>query len=387
MNIWEHFDIQKFKHNVLLTPADGEMTNASQYPKEFYARHVQAGVAQYEGFSYLIEDATLRKMAKGYIGKPVYVYHQKVDLENLKQEADGYITDSFYNEKDGWFWVKFLAVDDKAHRAISKGWKVSSAWNPVDVRGPGKKNNLSYERKIAAAEYTHLAIVPNPRYEDTCIFSPDEFKVYQSERQKQLDEMRHSKTQRRDQAMLKFKLFKNDKDENDMIVQLEGGQKITVAEMVNALETSEKEKETLAKTVKLAGKEISVGELVKKYTEMKNSTDAQEGDDEEADGADGDEGQEEGKGEEGSDKAEGEDDADDAEEAGDDEAEGEDQPKEEMKNSKGKPKPKDGKDAKKPKKDHFTEMLHANRTTNMAPVIETSMDMVKRGKDRYGSIN
>ena len=285
MSIWQHFDIQKFKHNVLLSPADGEMTNASQYPKEFYARHVQAGVAQYEGFSYLIDDAALRKMAKGFIGKPVYVYHpntaQADRIENLKVEADGYITDSFYNELDGWFWVKFLAVDDKAHRAISKGWKVSSAWNPTDIRGPGKKNNLAYERKIAGAEYTHMSLVPNPRYEDTCIFSPDEFKVYQSERRQQLDEMRHSKTKRRDQAMLKFKLFKNDKDENDMIVQLEGGQKITVAEMVNALEDSEKEKETLSKTVKLAGKDISVGDLVKKYTEMKNSTAADEGDDEE----------------------------------------------------------------------------------------------------------
>jgi hypothetical protein len=107
-----------------------EKNNAKEYPKIYYCKHMQAGVCDYEEERILIENETLNKMMSSFVGKPVYIEHGTVNLDKIKEEANGYICDSFYNEKDGWYWLKFIIVDDEAHNKIRKGWSVSNAYLP-----------------------------------------------------------------------------------------------------------------------------------------------------------------------------------------------------------------------------------------------------------------
>src|SRR4051812_29447530 len=103
--------------------------NAKTLPQVFYGLHMVPGVAEYndperEPYRILIGETTIKNMDPTFQGKPVYVDHvEEVNLENLQQEADGYVLESFYNKLDGKHWVKFIVVSDRGKEAIQKGWK------------------------------------------------------------------------------------------------------------------------------------------------------------------------------------------------------------------------------------------------------------------------
>jgi hypothetical protein len=268
-----------------------DVTNAKEMPKIYYCRHFQAGIVGYQDETVLVDTDAIINMLPSGKAKPVYVFHQNVNLDKLQAEAAGYITDAFYNEKDGWGWFKFIAVSDEAHSAIRKGWRVSNAYTPTRFAGGGTKNNLPYDREILDGEFTHLAIVPDPRYEDAKIFTPDEFKAYQAEKQKSISEIHNSKQPQKDKPMLKF--FKTKTEEvaaddidSDTMIELSNGQTATVAEMVNAL-TAEKQAKKEPATVMVDGEKMLVSDLVKKFELLnakakKNEDDAVDDDESDA---------------------------------------------------------------------------------------------------------
>ena len=59
--------------------------NAKEEPKVFYCKHIAPGVCAYADETILIGEEALKEMDKTFAGKPIYVNHQKVDLENLQQ--------------------------------------------------------------------------------------------------------------------------------------------------------------------------------------------------------------------------------------------------------------------------------------------------------------
>lgn len=194
--------------------------NAKQFPEIYYCRHMMPGIARYEDYDVAtgsttedrlyIDTDTMKANASSMVGKPIYVFHQKVDLDNLKEQAHGYVVDCFYNELDGWLWAKMLIVDDEAHKAIVNGWSVSNAYIPKNWDGAGTHLNVDYDRKIRNYEFTHLAIVPNPRYEEAKVFSPDQFKAYQEEKRRELDEMRNSNDKPKGDGLM---FFRNKREE------------------------------------------------------------------------------------------------------------------------------------------------------------------------------
>lgn len=180
-----------------------EKKNVKEFPKVFYCRHMLPGIARYENLNpetkqideeHLWIDAdAMKRSAASMVGKPVYVQHQRVNLDTLKEDADGYVTDCFYNELDGWLWAKFLAITDAAQTAIARKWSVSNAYIPEDWEGGGSHLNVDYDKKIRKHNFTHLAIVPNPRYEEAKIYTPEEYKAYNSDKRAELDELQNSK--------------------------------------------------------------------------------------------------------------------------------------------------------------------------------------------------
>jgi hypothetical protein len=260
-----------------------EKKNAKEMPKVFYCKHIQAGVAKYEDEMILIENETLKKMAPSMVGCPVYVGHQKVDLEQITEQADGYIVDNFYNQNDGWFWAKFIAVSDKGHVAIRNGYGVSNAYIPTSSSQSGVWHNVNYDREILDAQYTHLAIVNNPRYEESIILTPEQFKSYNDEKKNQLEEMQNSKGKTIFNIGGKtMKLFKFTKEEmtpeeniHDLSVELTNGKTIKISEMINAVEEEEKKKEEEEKIngeteIEVAGKKMTLNALKSAYENMLN---------------------------------------------------------------------------------------------------------------------
>jgi hypothetical protein len=258
-----------------------KIQNASQKPQVFYCRHMQIGVAAYENETILVEIDAMKRMMPSFMGCPLYVFHvDDIDFENLQETADGYVTDCFYNEKDGWVWAKFVAVSDAAHVAINSGWSVSNAYIPLEWGSGGTWHNVEFNRKIVNGEFTHLAIVPNPRYEDARIYTPEQFKQYQETLTNELNVLHNSKEETKTEVKKMFKLFKNTKQEvstvdEDTMIELQNGESITVAQMIEAVANAkkneveeEKEKMNMDAEIEVGDEKMPLKELVNRYSNM-----------------------------------------------------------------------------------------------------------------------
>ncbi len=346
-----------------------ELKNASSYPAIYYAKHMETGLAGYENETILIDGDNLKNMIPSFVSKPVFVHHvDGVELATLKEDAHGYVIESFYNELDGWLWVKMLLTDDIAKQAVANGWSVSNAYLPTEWGAGGTHHNVPYDRKIVNGEFTHLAIVPNPRYEEAAILSPEEYKTYQESKRNRLAELQNSKPDKKGSDMTDakplFSFFKKSKQEvkaseidNDTLVEIKNSkgesEEVTLGAMVAAVLNAKKnesieeavkeegEKVNLSATIRVGDEDMTVGDLMNAYCEMKNTM-KNEADKKAAEEAEKEEKENESPEEDG---------------------------EEELTNS---------------KPDHFNELKNAR--SNFKPevkTIELSVDQLARGKSRY----
>jgi hypothetical protein len=279
---------------------DDEHLNARDFPAIYYCRHMEPGLCGYEKEKILVDADAMKNMNPTFAGKPVYVGHQKVDVSKIQEEADGYVVESFYNELDGWSWAKFIVVSDKGKDAIARGWAVSNAYIPSEFASGGQSHAIDFERKIVNANYTHLAIVPDPRYEGAKIFTPEQYKAYCADKKAHLDEMKNSKG-----ATKMFKRFfkseqkevtnANDIDDNTM-VELTNGKSVSIKEMIETVELAnakakknekddkEDKKEQLnADTeVDVAGEKMPLSQLMNKYANAQKENEKRNADEAEA---------------------------------------------------------------------------------------------------------
>jgi hypothetical protein len=277
--------------------------NASQEPQVYYGLHLAPGVAEYkenildldskqsgEPTRILLTSDFAKRMDPSFAGKPVYVRHvEDVNLQNLQEEADGYVFKSFYNPLDGMHWVQFVVVSDKGHAAILNGEVLSNAWLPKDFVAGGKYHGVDFDAEMVDGEYTHLAIVPNPRYKESIVLTPDEYKEYCEEKKVQLAAVTNAET-KKDQGAGKMdilKVFKKAKVENSeeiskySITLPKAKVTKTIEQIVNELDTilaaqnaGEMVEVNPKHMVKIHdGSEMSVGDLVQKHkavTDMYN---------------------------------------------------------------------------------------------------------------------
>lgn len=209
------------------------LNSATKPPQFFYARHMQPGTAAYENETILVDTDAIKKMLPSAKGMPVFIHHQSnVPQEEVKEKAAGYVTRSFYNELDGWAWFEIMLIDDDAVASARKGWSVSNAYIPSTFGPAGTKNNVPFQREVLDGKFTHLALVPNPRYENACIMTPEQFAAYQDELRAKLKELTNSNPSKGHTMLLKFLRNKteevtNQADATDVEYQ---GKKMTVAE-------------------------------------------------------------------------------------------------------------------------------------------------------------
>ena len=328
-----------------------EKKNASDFPKFYYARHMTAGLCGYDDETILVDVETVKKLGETFNGKPIYIQHQDVDLDTMKQDSVGYVTETFY-DMDGWLWSKIMVTDDEGHAVINKGWAVSNAYVPTEWGSGGMKNNLPYDREVLNGSFTHLALVPNPRYEDAKIYTPEQ---YQARNTQLLNSLAHSKTE--ETKGFKMKFFKTKKEEVSEIdsatsVELQNDKgetiEVSVKDMISTVLNSLK---PAPKKIKVGDTEMTFDELQAAYKNAKKN-EAESKEEKKTESEDDDEMENESE----------EDDEDLENESCDE--------KGEKKNAKN---------------DHFKELQNAGKGGSQSfATIDTTANKMARGKSRYG---
>src|SRR4051812_11976802 len=153
-------------------------------PQIFYGLHFFPGCAEYrepgrEPYRIYIGEDAIKNMNASFAGRPVFVDHRdEVNLETLEQEADGYVVESLYLPCDGKTWCKFTDTSDKGQQAVSMGWSLSNSYVIKDRGAAGMNHAIDYQTEALRGQYDHLAIVQNPRYEQSVILTPTQFQEY-----------------------------------------------------------------------------------------------------------------------------------------------------------------------------------------------------------------
>lgn len=226
----------------------------------------------------LINEAAMKAMDPTFAGKPMYVRHvNEVDLPNLQQEADGYVVESFFNKADGKHWAKFIVVSDKGHEAIKRGWKLSNAYVPKSYAGGGQWHGVDYEKEVMGGEFEHMAFTDDPRYSESIILTPEQFKSYNNEKEQELVRLANSKGEKP-----MFKLFNKKEADNTaallaMTVTLPKSKvEKTIEQILNDMDDAAVEMgkpEHMANgahMVQVGESKMTVNDLVAKHTEMCN---------------------------------------------------------------------------------------------------------------------
>lgn len=273
-----------------------ENSNSPQLGAFFYVKSMVSGLCEYESERVYLSDEALRKMCKSFLGKPVVVGHiigitTPEQIEEIKQ---GYVVESFYNEKDGWFWQKIMITDTEASQMINSGWKASTSYIPTDFGSAGKHNNVPYNQSIEDGTYTHLAIVQIPRYECAKIFTVEDFKIYNEDLDKKNKELLNSKKVKSGGLMLNFwkkQTVENPAEIDGLMVELSNGTSVLVSDVISTLEKKnedDKKKEVdekkktddMDRKYNVCGEEKSLKEILSTYETMKkdNADDEEESD-------------------------------------------------------------------------------------------------------------
>lgn len=369
----------------------------------FYGMHFYPGVAEYrpsgkEPFRVYLNEQTIRKMDPTFAGRPVFVGHVdevNEDVDALKAEADGWVIESFFNAADGKHWSKFIVVSEKAEEAIKKGWRLSNCYvQKGPTGGPGYWNGVEYEKEIKDGEYHHLAIVPDPRYEESVILTPEQFKEYNERLKQDLVRLANDKSPKEPKAM-KFKLFKREKVENslnleEMLVVLpKSKREISIA---NALEefdalVEKKDEPQMANgdhLVEYGGAKMTLNELLVKHQALCDELDKMKsaGSKEELENEEDDEDEEE--------VVEVENEEDEGKvDNSTDPGEGSEETEEETEEAEEKPAPQkkvsNAKAVAKKKAKALEDAPFRNNFQREVARVETTQDQVQRGISRYGS--
>ena len=115
----------------------------------------------------LIKKETIDEGLKTMIGSPFIILHKTITEDNADDLRGGVCSTVYYNEDDGWYYTEGIIWDKTAQNLITgKGWSVSCSYDVLEADNEGGvENNIAYDKEFTKLNFTHLALVNNPRYE------------------------------------------------------------------------------------------------------------------------------------------------------------------------------------------------------------------------------
>jgi hypothetical protein len=138
------------------------------------AMHLEPGVVRYEGkgegggdLMLMLPKDTIDRMRDKFKGSPV-VNETHRDM-SPGEKGDGQVLRSYWNGDLGQEIVEYEVWTQEAVDNLESGkYGVSCSYTVTEHdKTPGTWHNVHYDGTILDGEYNHLAIVPNPRYEDS----------------------------------------------------------------------------------------------------------------------------------------------------------------------------------------------------------------------------
>lgn len=155
-----------------------KLQNAHPMAKAMNCSFIEPGVVFYQDVGMvLVQKTALDKMMNSMRGKPVVnTDHREINADDFRNgNFDGMVDGNdhavWFDSSDAKYHCSFQVTTPETLTNIKNGFKVSCAYK-VTKWGPGGiHNNVPYEREVLEGEYTHLAIVANPRYEGVRIYN------------------------------------------------------------------------------------------------------------------------------------------------------------------------------------------------------------------------
>lgn len=139
--------------------------------KHFVSRFIEPGAVSYGSAGVLkVSKEALDRFIQSFVACPVIIKHKTLTNSNIDEERVGVVNSVWYEPKDGWFYCDGVIWKDEAIDKIEDGWSVSCTYNMTDSTGDsGEWHNMHYDDELVNGVFEHLAIVPNPRYEEATI--------------------------------------------------------------------------------------------------------------------------------------------------------------------------------------------------------------------------
>lgn len=243
-------------------------------------RFIEPGLVHYEDVgTVLVRKEALDKMANSFVGRPVFneAHKETTSKDFSSGRADGVVTRVWYDPSDAWFWADVAIWDPETKENCRNGYSLSCAYDVAQWSEKGGiHNNIPYTREVLDGTYTHLAIVPNPRYEGARI-------IYNS-----------------NGGNMKFAFWKKDGDKSEVrnASEIDGdkavlsidGKEVPVGQLVELWNSQQKAKAEaeVADALKSAtddtaleinGKKVTLGELKNAF--LANAKKNDDGDDDE----------------------------------------------------------------------------------------------------------
>ncbi len=338
---------QEFVNKTLLMRKNASRATAAA--RMYKANFIEPGLCNYEDVegsgNILITKPTIDQMLASIVGCPVVdSRHQTPEDGKFREEADGIVTEAWFEPSDGQYWCRYIVWDPHLQALCDLGaengqFSVSCAYDPLDgTESGGEWHSIPYEGEITSGAFTHLAIVPNPRYEGARIH-----RCNSKGGLNMLGWLKGSKREIKDTDTIKV-----------------GDKEVTIKELVELHNAKEAGTLTDETEIEIGGKRVTIGTLkaplVERLNEKKNEDDdkKKEDDDKEKKNAD--------------DKKKEED-------------------EEERKNAEDEEKKKkDDEEERKNSKSHFESLQKSRMNTEGVDLtIESQADRVARGREMYGS--
>jgi len=167
-----------YKDKILVELQNDAWTGVSisEWPRLFTGKHLEPGTVCYDQpdgtkKTYLLTREAIAQMRPSIEGKPIVGAAGNFDHKNVAPSdfedgvVDGIVVEGF-DCGDGWDGIKFMVWDPETKkRCIGGEYQLSCAYVPLDVlEEPGLWHNIPYDAVIKSGEYTHVAVVNNPRY-------------------------------------------------------------------------------------------------------------------------------------------------------------------------------------------------------------------------------
>jgi hypothetical protein len=138
-------------------------------PVPFKCNFIEPGLISYEDVGAgvcLVTKEALDRFAPLYVGKPIVQRKNHKDdmgADKFDEIAVGIVSKVYLNDA-GWYCAEGFIWNDAAIEDAKKG-SVSCAYKVTESKAGGMHNNIKYDQEVVNGEPTHIAIVPNPRYE------------------------------------------------------------------------------------------------------------------------------------------------------------------------------------------------------------------------------